>query len=103
MFFDSRGVEVAYQLTDAAGRTAVDLEALAVNLALTLHKEEKETTGASAACGLPDAATGIGLCEATLSSGWFSDVHSRNATLTVAVAYGGAAAAAATSAELWVT
>ncbi len=89
-------LQVAYQVTDAAGRTRVLSTGLVVAVTLTATGAAKTTTSA---CGGPDAASGVGLCRVAAPAGWFSAAAAVPVAASVALKYGGNAAAAAATAS----
>jgi hypothetical protein len=87
VYLDETSVAVAYQLFDAAERTAV----LATNLTVTMRLQHDTNTSLSSSvvCGDPDAISGVGLCALEVVADWFSTASAQTATVYLALAYGG--------------
>ena len=87
VYHDEATVEVAYQLFDSTGRTAVLMEGLEVELRLTVLTAEGMAS--SKGCAVPDPATGVGLCSTEVGASWFSTSGPETATAVVAASYSG--------------
>ena len=88
VYHDETTVEVAYQLFDATGRTAVLATGLVVTLGAVLDTDGSKTE--SLACGAPNALSGVGGCAFELDGTWFSTVSATTVTLVLTAAYDGA-------------
>ena len=97
VYHDETTVEVAYQLFDATGRTAVMTTGLTTTLVLQV--DDEVALSASAACSAPSATSGVGLCSAEVATAWFSTGSDRSVTVTFSSEYAATGAAAVTASD----
>ncbi|KAJ1626334.1 hypothetical protein T492DRAFT_910200, partial [Pavlovales sp. CCMP2436] len=97
VYADSADVRVAYQVRDAAGRVLIDATGVEVTLLISDNASSVEPVSVS--CASPGVGA-VGLCSATLASGWFSDSATGTATVQVSLSYSGALVATAAAGSL---
>ena len=84
LYYESRKVQVAFQLHDAEGRTRV----LTTGLTLTMTMTVPSTTASqSTSCASPDATSGIGVCTMTVASDRFSTLEDVATIVSMTVKY----------------
>jgi hypothetical protein len=99
VYFDETSLAVAFQLFDAAERTAVLSTDLAVTM--SLQHDTDASLSDSTVCGSPGATTGVGLCSFELDTDWFATTSALTTSIVLTVDYG--ADAVATSDTLTLT
>ena len=77
--------QVSYQVRDAVGRAQVSTNALSITLSAT---NTISKAAHLSACGLPVVSSGLGLCDISIPTSWFSTANDVSVNLVVSVTSG---------------